>query len=311
VKRSTSLVLLALAAAAVLPAQAANADGASLAKHGKALRAQTAGSVPPNLVYSLSSETRSELDQLVPESGDTTKLASSKGFLGASAWSITTGRVYYDHAFGEADVNTVQEIDSVPEGGGAPTLTVQGADDLDVSQDGTTFVYSKAGQLYKAPVEGGPEVQLTGAGGLKPRFSPDGTKIVFTRIVGENFDVFTIGSDGTGLTRITAAGNFDLSGVFSPNGQRLLFTRENADGDPSVYAVDLFGKNLRRVAVDAADPDWAANGWLSYLAIDDRGLFQVAARSPGVPGTESLLTDNGLDATAVRFRSGAPAPVKQ
>ncbi len=307
--RTPSLLVLAVATSVALPVAAASADGSSLAKRGIPLKRSAAlTTLPPMITYSIANMSRSELETLDPGSGTTKKIAASTDIIEANAWSATTGRVYY--SFDDSDRDAAPGgVDSVPEAGGAVAHDIAAGHHADVSQDGTTLVYEgDDGNLYKRPLAtDATPVRLTGAGGFKPRFSPDGTRIVFTRAVGDNLDVFTIGTDGTGLKRITAAGNIDFSGVFSPDGKRLLFTRINDDG-PLVYGVNVDGTNRRLVASDAADPDWASNGWITYLALDDRDTDQVAVLSPGVPGEESLLTNNGIDATALRFRTGQAAP---
>ena len=57
---------------------------------------------------------------------------------------------------------------------------------LDVSPDGKTIVFDLLGDIYKMPISGGPATILRE--GLpfevQPRFSPDGTKILFTSDAG-------------------------------------------------------------------------------------------------------------------------------
>ncbi|MFN2537565.1 MAG: TolB family protein [Mycobacteriales bacterium] len=289
----SALLVLAVAATPLLPAPSAVA-------------AESATSAPPALAYSLASSTRSELRTIEPTTGATKTLAAAAGELDVATWSRTTSRVYYAHLTDAGADTTTGQLDSVPDTGGAPrNESPADAESADLSPDGTMFVFEREGQLWNAPSAGGVPTRLTGAGGLKPRFSPDGTRIVFTRPVGSNLDVFTVGVEGTGLKRITAAGNVDFSGAYSPDGKRLLFTRLSSEGDPAVFAVNVDGTHLRKVADLAADPDWAANGWIAYQVLDQRDIAQVAVLSPGVPGTESVLTDNGLDTVSLRFLSGA------
>jgi Tol biopolymer transport system component len=291
-RRSPSLVVLAVAASSLLPTPAAEA----------------ATSVPPQLAFSIASSTSSELYTIDPATGTKHKLAAGAGELDVAAWSRTTSRVYYAHLTDTGPDSTTGQVDSVPDTGGAPRNEIPAdAESADLSPDGTTYVFERDGQLWTMRAAGGLPNRLTGAGGLKPRFSPDGTRIVFTRNLGkevDQLDVFTVGVDGSGLKRITGAANIDVSGAYSPDGKRLLFTRLSRDGVPAVYAVNVDGTHLRLVTDGAADPDWASNGWIGYEAIDDNDTAQLAVRSPGVPGTETLLTNNGLDTVSLRFVTG-------
>ena len=57
------------------------------------------------------------------------------------------------------------------------------------------------------PVCGGPIADPTARGCFQPRWSPDGTKIVFTSFTAAaGRDIYTVNADGTGLTRITYGG---------------------------------------------------------------------------------------------------------
>lgn len=57
-----------------------------------------------------------------------------------------------------------------------------------------------------------------------PYYSPDGSKILFTRQhEGNNFDLFTIRPDGTGLTRLTSAPTNDAHAVWTDDGKHILW----------------------------------------------------------------------------------------
>ncbi len=57
-----------------------------------------------------------------------------------------------------------------------------------------------------------------------PFWSPDGSLITFTRRHEQNnFDIFTIRPDGTGLRRLTTSPSNDAHGVWSADGKQLLW----------------------------------------------------------------------------------------
>jgi dipeptidyl aminopeptidase/acylaminoacyl peptidase len=244
----------------------------------------------------------------VDAAGARTRLAESTGFLYARAWSATTGKVYFSHSWGPIGADAT-EVDAMASGG-APSAVVHGASNIDISRDGAMMVYVGHDQLYIGPVAGGPVHQLTGAGGINPRISPDGTKVLFSReyrtASKASLDLFVIGTDGTGLRRLTASDDFDLAGTWSPDGTRVLFSRSSRAGW-DLWAMGLDHSGLRHVAHDAAFADWNSEGWLIYLThIGPGDGGDLAIRSPGVPGVEKVLTtDGGWSAT--RFRQEVPA----
>ncbi|MDR2389985.1 MAG: hypothetical protein LBD89_09425, partial [Tannerellaceae bacterium] len=64
--------------------------------------------------------------------------------------------------------------------------------------NGSEIVFSYAGDLYKAPLNGGEASRLTTHIGYEmfPRFSPDGKSIAFTGQYDGNTEVYTVPSTG-------------------------------------------------------------------------------------------------------------------
>jgi Tol biopolymer transport system component len=56
-----------------------------------------------------------------------------------------------------------------------------------------------------------------------PYWSPDGSRIVFTRAVDNNFDIFTIKPDGTELRRLTTSAANDAHAVWSGDGKFIMW----------------------------------------------------------------------------------------
>ena len=99
---------------------------------------------------------------------------------------------------------------------------------VDISPDGTTLVFDLLGDLYTLPVEGGTASPLmTGpAFESQPRFSPDGSEIVFVsdRSGGQNLWVLSV--DGSDTTQITKGNdNLYTSPEWSPDGDYLVASR--------------------------------------------------------------------------------------
>jgi tricorn protease len=103
--------------------------------------------------------------------------------------------------------------------------------------NGSEIVFTYAGDLYKAPVEGGEAKRLTSHVGYEmfPRFSPDGKMIAFTGQYDGNTEVYTIPAEGGEPLRLTyTATNSrdDLGDRMGPNNIVMCWT---ADGDRIVY----------------------------------------------------------------------------
>ncbi|HNY11373.1 MAG TPA: hypothetical protein PKK26_07290, partial [Candidatus Wallbacteria bacterium] len=65
---------------------------------------------------------------------------------------------------------------------------------------------------------------------IRPRISPDGSKITYMADVGGNqYDVYLINSDGTGNTRLTSYFGNDKDPSFSPDGQKIIYLQETYD----------------------------------------------------------------------------------
>jgi TolB protein len=122
------------------------------------------------------------------------------------------------------------------------------------------------------PVPGWPD----GAIALSARWSPDATRIVFSRqqLTDDDLyrsDVWMMNADGTGLTQVTNNRRNDRSGGWSPDGESVVFTSDRRDGvhfevfviravAPLGPAIRLTAtKGLRRNLSDSA-PDWSPLG---------------------------------------------------
>ncbi|MDX1393641.1 MAG: amidohydrolase family protein [Gemmatimonadota bacterium] len=96
---------------------------------------------------------------------------------------------------------------------------------LDVSPDGRTIAFDYLGDLFTMPIEGGDATQLTSgmAFDAQPRFSPDGSRIVFTsdRDGGQNIWVMSL--DGSDTTRISrGSANRAESPEWTPDGDYIV-----------------------------------------------------------------------------------------
>jgi WD40-like Beta Propeller Repeat len=90
--------------------------------------------------------------------------------------------------------------------------------------------------------------------------STPSSRIVFKRLVGQQFELFKAKPDGSGLTRLRRNGHFDEEPDWSPDGRRLLALAD------SLVLRSPDGRLLRRLPPVGFDPSWSPNGRLiAYL----------------------------------------------
>lgn len=64
-----------------------------------------------------------------------------------------------------------------------------------------------------------------------------------------SYDVFTAGSDGSGLKQLTKSPGYDAEATFSTDGRKIVFTSMR-HGDLDIYTMDASGKNVRRLTTE-------------------------------------------------------------
>jgi TolB protein len=116
-------------------------------------------------------------------------------------------------------------------------------------------------QIYVMAGTGGQAQRITfGEGSYStPVWSPRGDAIAFTKQGGGKFAIGIIKPDGTG-ERILTEGFHNEGPTFAPNGRVLMFFRDpGGEGGPSLYSIDLTGRNEQRVQTPsyASDPAWS------------------------------------------------------
>jgi len=116
-------------------------------------------------------------------------------------------------------------------------------------------------QIYVMPAAGGGAQRISfGEGSYStPVWSPRGDYIAFTKQGGGQFAIGIMKTDGSG-ERILTSGFHNEGPTFAPNGRVVMFFREpGGGGGPSLYTVDISGRNELRVPTPgfASDPAWS------------------------------------------------------
>jgi len=177
-----------------------------------------------------------------PDGGALRRLTSGAAFDILPAWAPDGSRIVFSRAVGEqsTDVFTMR-----PDGTDFVRLT----DDLRVHEDTATY-------------------------------SPDGTRIVYTRVERDNGDVYVMNADGSGKTPLLTGPHVDGAPAFAPDGRRIAFVR---DGHIAVAAED--GTGLRMLTsgeLKDSHPQWAPDGERILFTRDPGSVYVMNADGSGL-----------------------------
>jgi TolB protein len=116
-------------------------------------------------------------------------------------------------------------------------------------------------QIYVMPSAGGSAQRISFGDGIysTPVWSPRGDFIAFTKQSGGNFAIGMMKSDGSG-ERILTEGFHNEGPTFAPNGRIIMFFSSQVGGPgPSLFTIDISGRNQFRVPASsyASDPAWS------------------------------------------------------
>jgi Tol biopolymer transport system component len=200
------------------------------------------------------------------------------------------------------------------------------------SPDGQTIVYTsspnvvtrsweEAMDIYTIPVNGGNPTKLTTFYGWNgsPSYSPDGSKILYTRNMNAQTTVkgiWCIPSNGGNPTIVydSYANDFDAS--WSPDGKQIAFSSEMTTSHPSgqmiwIVASDGSGKGLKQMTSGNkgdVNPIWTPDGSkITFSSSIRGGLFYVPATGGNpekFPYESNCFTSDGKWLAFVAERNG-------
>jgi Tol biopolymer transport system component len=212
-------------------------------------------------------------------------LAALSGSARATYPGATNGRI----AFGMNVGGNVDVYTALPNGNDLRRLTDDKGFDACAaySADGRRIAYCSGQgggpvQVWTMKQNGTDKRQVTHMSGaaIFPDFSPDGSRIVFTaKPAGSpTRDIYVVGSDGNGLTRLTSGEGDNTYPAFSPDGSKIVFN-SNRTGTSQVYVMNADGSGQTQLTFDARPKDqvsdWSPDGSeIAYLA-DTHGISDV------------------------------------
>jgi Tol biopolymer transport system component len=150
------------------------------------------------------------------------------------------------------------------------------------------------GDLYVVNADGTEQTRLTRhpAEEFDPAWSPDGTKIAFSRFTGRRYQIFVMDPDGSDASQLTGGDGSASDAAWSPDGTRIAFTR--CKGTCDVYVINGDGTGERRLThgeqPGEESPTWSPDG-RRIAFVDINGLVAMDAEG----GPWQRLTDGPAD----------------
>jgi len=128
---------------------------------------------------------------------------------------------------------------------------------------------------------------------LVPVWSPDGTKIAFTR----NLEIYVMNADGSEQKNLTNnPGYHDQYPSWSPNGKRIAFASDR-DGTNGIYVMNADGQDIRRLTYSdigsfvSSFPSWSPDGKkIAFHSYQDRNHEIYVMNADG--SEQKRLTNN-------------------
>jgi TolB protein len=145
------------------------------------------------------------------------------------------------------------------------------------------------------------------------------TKIAYAVQQGTGKEIFTTDFDGANVKQITHNQSINISPVWTPNGEQIIFT-SYLKRNPDLYAIDLEGKNLRRFSfypgLNVA-PSWSPDGKRIALMLGMEGKSDIYLIDADGKNPKKLTSGHGNEASPswspdgkriafVSDRSGSP-----
>jgi hypothetical protein len=115
------------------------------------------------------------------------------------------------------------------------------------SPDGTKILFTRGGKVYVMNVDGSSQTELTATTqNSAPRFSPNASKIVFSSTRDGQSEIYIMDANGSNQTRLTTDLATDVYPVFSPDGTKIAFASDR-DGWFEIYIMNVNGSNPVRL----------------------------------------------------------------
>jgi Tol biopolymer transport system component/imidazolonepropionase-like amidohydrolase len=158
---------------------------------------------------------------------------------------------------------------------------------LDVSPDGNTILFELLGELYVIPMAGGEAKPITFGMQFdsEPRYSPDGSRIVFVSDRDGAQNVWTARPDGTDAQQVTHEKQmFFVSPIFTHDAQAVIVTRKRVRfSDYELWMYYLRGGSGIQITKSLLAPTLKPDDWVHTIgaALSPDGNYLYYSKRPG------------------------------
>lgn len=142
---------------------------------------------------------------------------------------------------------------------------------VDVAPDGRTIVFDLLGHLYEMPIAGGDARQLTSGRSYNhfPRYSPDGTRILFTSDRGGKDELWLLYRGRDSVEKVSRMEDRAFQGSWSRDGVGIFLTTMDMGARYAAHRIDLHGSRTTLVSNGVFTPpthfnEHPANGLVYY-----------------------------------------------
>jgi Tol biopolymer transport system component len=207
------------------------------------------------------------------------------------AWSPDGSEIAFLSMRGDDEDLDIYVMDS--DGGNARKLYDSGSHDADIDWAGDRITFTSDFRVWTIKDDGTTPLRITSpadsgrwgtanlpVGDYDPRLRPDGAKIVFERLENPDtanggYNIFTIGSDGSGEARLTSTGYAQGLASWSHSGGKILYVVAAA-GDEGKY--DIYSMNADGTDNHDITPDYYPAAFLCHSPIfskDDSRIYFI------------------------------------
>jgi Tol biopolymer transport system component len=169
-------------------------------------------------------------------------------------------------------------------------------------------------QIYLIASDGSGQTAITPSAGPNdgPDWSPDGTKLAISSQRDGNWEIYVMGTDGNGATRLTTNRSADdARPAWSPDGSKIAFHSDRT-GDYEIYVMNADGSGQTNLTLERSSddfaPTWSPDG--TKIAFQSEGDLYVMNADGSLQTRLTSGADNDLspdwspDGSKIAFTGG-------